>query len=132
MSAQNSGCVSVSTKFTYVFSDGDTLLVRTTLEWDPKDPYAITVRFPEYCVVWLISRELVSDALTCGLAGMGDVRFTQTWCTCCVCMELDGLDGYAKLLAPRDCLVEILAQTAFQLYVDQAAEVEQWLAEVTL
>jgi hypothetical protein len=132
VNAQNSGRVSVSTKFTHALGDGRTDPVQTELEWDPKDPYAITVRFPEYCVAWLISRELISDALTRERAGEGDVRFTQSRCGCCVFMELDGHGGYAKFLVPRTCLVEILEQTAFQLYVDQAAEVEQWLAEVIL
>jgi hypothetical protein len=53
-------------------------------------------------------------------------------CTCCVRMELDSPDGYAELLVPRDCFVEILTRTAFLPGADQAAEVERWLAEVTL
>lgn len=132
MSPQSSGCVSVSTKFTYVFSDGDTVLVRTSLEWDSKDSYAVTVRFPEHRTAWIISRELIADALTRERAGEGDVRFTQPRCTCCVRMELDGPGGYAKFLVPRDCLVEILTRTAFLPGVDLADEVERWLAEVTL
>lgn len=132
MSAQNSGCVSVATKFTYVTAYERHCPVRTKLEWDPKDPYAITIRFIGHRAVWDISRELVFDALTREQAGEGDVVFTQPRCTCCVHMELYSPDGYAELLVPRDCLAEILAQTAFQPGVDQAAEVERWLAEVTL
>jgi hypothetical protein len=122
----------VLTEFTYVTEDGRTCPVRTELEWNPKDPYAITIRFIGHRAVWIISRELVFDALTRKRVGEGDVLFTRPRCTCCVRMELNSPGGYAELLVPRDCLVEILARTAFLPGADQAAEVERWLAEVTL
>jgi Streptomyces sporulation and cell division protein, SsgA len=122
----------VVTEFTRVLGDGRAVPVQTELEWNPKEPYAITIQFLGYRAVWMVSRELVLDALTCEQAGEGDVLFAKPQCTCCVRMELESPSGYAKFLVPRDCLVEILVQTAFLPCADQAAEVERWLAEVTL
>jgi hypothetical protein len=64
-----------TTDTTFLLVDGtpDGRRCRVTLEWDPEAPLEVLFRFPQPNPVWLVSRDLLAEGLTCH-TGLGDVE----------------------------------------------------------
>lgn len=112
--------VEVEASLQLVSPDSLTLPVRSSLRYDPDDPYAVHVLFhPESPspdtgdpVGWSFSRELLMAGLT-EAAGIGDVR-VWPWSTprgAVVALALSSPDGNALFEVPRNTLVRFLRRT---------------------
>jgi sporulation and cell division protein SsgA len=79
--------------------------------YETTDPYAITLRFPEAVCPeeWLIGRELLTEALRAGRAGLGDVKVTARGDL--VVLGFTSPDGTGTAVFRRDDVAELLAQT---------------------
>ncbi|WP_326834162.1 SsgA family sporulation/cell division regulator [Amycolatopsis rhabdoformis] len=88
------------------------LPVRADLEYDPSDPYAISVGYHAGpgVVRWLFGRDLLADGLIAP-AGEGDVRVRPAADSARVVVELNAPDGSAVLEAPADELADFLDRT---------------------
>jgi len=112
--------VEVEASLQLVAPDSVTLPVRSSLRYDPADPYAVHVVFhPDAespgCgdpVSWSFARDLLVSGLT-EATGMGDVR-VWPWSTPhgeVVALALSSPDGNALFEVPRSILVRFLRRT---------------------
>ncbi|MFD5089008.1 SsgA family sporulation/cell division regulator [Amycolatopsis thailandensis] len=75
--------------------------------YDTTEPYAVTFGFPG--AEWVISRELLAEALHCGQAGIGDVRVTAPGDL--ITVGLSTPEGSGWVVFRRDDLAELVAAT---------------------
>ena len=116
--------------------------IRTTVSWSTDDPYVVALTFhtgrdDSANVVWLVGRELLTEALAEGEAGRGDVRFWQAEQPDMAgrfeltCMELISPSGRALFEFDTPELAEFLEDTYDQ--VEQGFELAflDWDTEIT-
>lgn len=93
-------------------SDG---LVAMTLAWSRYDPLAVSLRFPDEGVCWVVSRELLAQGLL-GPAGLGDVALLPDLADPdALELVLSSPDGVAGLHLPRADLADFLDATWEQM-----------------
>ena len=90
--------------------------VPAELEYDSRDPYAVTVvlHAGAASVRWLFGRDLLADGLIAP-AGDGDVRISPAADPSLVIVELTSPDGAAVLEAPAKDLAAFLDRTYEQI-----------------
>jgi hypothetical protein len=126
------GGVSQQSEFLYLNRDRSVTPLRVSLRWDPKDPFAVTLRFPKG-ETWVLARALIIAGLTRAAVGEGDVRFSRIDdCPDCVLLTLDSPSGHAKLHVPRADLIDFIMATEFVPRADPVAEFDfdAWLAQL--
>lgn len=111
--------VEVEASLQLVAPDSVTLPVRSSLRYDPTDPYAVHVLFhpdsetaPDDAVGWSFARDLLVSGLN-EATGIGDVR-VWPWSTPhgdVVALALSSPDGNALFEVPRSILVRFLRRT---------------------
>ncbi|MEV0066670.1 SsgA family sporulation/cell division regulator [Amycolatopsis sp. NPDC050768] len=79
--------------------------------YDASEPYAITFGFDavQPGLEWAISRELLSDALIYGAAGVGEVKVTARGDL--VVLGLSNPDGTGAVVLRRDDVAALVAKT---------------------
>lgn len=107
--------VSTEILFRLVVADGPDRAVHASLNYLPRDPYAVRVAFQTGAaeiIEWTFARSLLSDGVTHPV-GAGDV---QVWPTdvaehAGVCLALSSPSGRALFEAPLPPVVQFLTQT---------------------
>jgi hypothetical protein len=128
-----------------IADQADPMPVRITLSWSTDDPYAVALSFhtgrdEAADVVWVVGRELLTDALADGEAGRGDVRVWQAdqpdqadraEAFELTCMELISPSGHALFEFDTRELAEFLEATYDQIEEGFELAFLDWDAEIT-
>ena len=117
MAATRPTTVQMETSLHLVAPDSVTLPVRSSLRYDPADPYAVHVLFhPETGNGDPVGSSFARDLLVAGLdeaTGIGDVR-AWPWASArgdVVALALSSPDGNALFRCPAACFVRFLRHT---------------------
>ncbi len=144
MGSMHPTTVEVETSLQLVAPDAVTLPVRSSLRYDPADPYAVHVLFhPDGVTVDPVGWSFARDLLVAGLSeatGIGDVR-VWPWSTPrgdLVALALSSPDGNALFEVSRSVLVRFLRRTFAVVprgeesqYLDVDAAIARLLGQVS-
>jgi hypothetical protein len=94
--------------------------------YETTDPYAIALHFPETVCAeeWVISRDLLAEALQVGQAGLGDVKVTARGDL--VVLGFSTPDGAGTAVFRRDDVAELVACTHRVVGPDTESEFLDW------
>lgn len=108
--------------------------VLVQFRYDTRDPFTVSLRFlarPGRWVTWSFARELISDALVCGQAGAGDVRFDAHPCSSGhLSLTLSSPSGRAEFKLARRPLAAALDATERLVPWGNEAEQIDWDTEL--
>ncbi|WP_169812905.1 SsgA family sporulation/cell division regulator [Amycolatopsis regifaucium] len=105
-----------------------TVQLQVAAEYSTAEPFAVTLTFPTEPVEaeWVLSRELLNEALNTGTAGIGDVRITARGDL--VVLALSTPDGKGVAIFRRDALAAFVSLTYLMVPAGAESDVLDWSA----